>query len=253
MAEDPGTWRERLHAAVRVADVAALDRTFLDMVESLRPQVITDIGSRDGEMAMACKAARPEAQVFAFEANPENFFEFAETVGRAGVVFLPLAVGPRRDTLAMQVPLWASARCTTSRQFRGIGSAFRRHDTEQHLVYHVPAVPLAEFFVLPQHAHATFAHWIDVEGFTYEVLSGLGERLASQTLFLKIEVETKAFWRGQKLVGDCIELCESMGFSPCAWFDHAEQFDIVFVNDNIGRSALEPASGVHEAVSRSTR
>lgn len=227
-------WRDRLQSAVQVPDVAALDRTFVDMVVSLRPQIVTDVGSRDGEMAIACKKAAPAAQVFAFEANPENFFEFAEHACRQGIVFVPLAVGPRRETIAMQVPDWASAQHTTSRQFRGIGSALSRHGVTNHIVYQTPAVPLADFFALPQHQDATFAHWIDVEGFSYEVLAGFGAHLAAQTLFLKIEVETKPFWQGQKLVGACIETCESMGFAPCAWFDHEEQFDIIFANQRLG-------------------
>ena len=54
--------------------------------------------------------------------------------------------------------------------------------------------------------------------------------LVERTAFLKIEVETKPFWEGQKLVGHCLELCERMGLSPCAWFDHEEQFDVILVN-----------------------
>jgi len=227
-------WRDRLQTAVRLPDVAALDRTFVDMVATLRPQIVTDVGSRDGDMARRCKQAAPAAQVYAFEAHPENFFEFAPANCRAGVVFVPMAVSARRETMAVHVPVWASARHTTSLQFRGVGSARRRHDTEHHLVYHTPAVPLGEFFALPQHAQATFAHWIDVEGCTHEVLAGLGPTLAARTLFLKIEVETRAFWRGQRLVGDCLELCADLGFSPCAWFEHPEQFDVICANDRLG-------------------
>ena len=223
-------WQQRLEHAVQLPDVAALDQTFLDMVRSTRPTIVTDVGSRDGEMGIACKRALPSAQVFAFEANPENFFQFAERACREGVIFVPLAIGPRRETIDIHVPDWASARQNAPLQFRGIGSARSRHDTAHHLTYTAAAVPLGEFFPLPEHADAVFAHWIDVEGFTYEVLDGLGAQLAARTAFLKIEVETQAVWQGQKLVGDCIAKCEELGFSPCAWFDHAEQFDILFVN-----------------------
>ncbi len=226
-------WKNRLQDAVQLADVAALDRTFVDMVRSMRPTIVTDVGSRDGELASACKRACPTAQVIAFEANPENFFEFAEAACRDGVVFVPLAIGADRATIDLHVPEWASARRGACRQFRGIGSARSRTDTAGHLVYPVPAVPLGEFFALPQHDEATFAHWIDVEGCSFEVLRGFGERLARRTLFFKLEVETESFWNGQKLAADCIELCASLGFSPCTWFDHPQQFDIVFVNDRL--------------------
>jgi FkbM family methyltransferase len=193
--------------------------------------VVTDVGSRDGDLAIACKRACPDSRVYAFEANPENFFEFAETACREGVVFVPLAIGAARETIELHVPDWASAQNGASRQFRGIGSARPRTDTGEHLVYRAPAVPLGEFFALPEHRDATFAHWIDVEGCSYDVLRGFTPWLAERTMFLKIEVETKAFWRGQRLVTDCIELCAELGLEPCAWFDHAEQFDIVFVNE----------------------
>lgn len=223
-------WRERLRDAVCLADVEALDQTFVDMIRSVRPDIITDVGSRDGEMAVKCKRALPTAQVYAFEANPENFFQFAEGACREGVVFVPLAVGPERKTIELHVPDWASADREAPLQFRGVGSARGRHDSQNYVTYRTAALPLGDFFPLPQHAQARFAHWIDVEGCTYEVLQGFSEELIARTAFLKIEVETKPFWEGQKLVGDCLELCEKMGLSPCAWFDHEDQFDVILVN-----------------------
>ncbi|MEQ1634155.1 MAG: FkbM family methyltransferase [Planctomycetota bacterium] len=226
-------WRERLSNAVRVADVGELDRTFVSMVRSMRPSIVTDVGSRDAAMAITCKQASPKSKVFAFEANPENYFEFAELAVGNGVHFVPCAVGERSDTRQIKVPNWASTRSKADRQRRGVGSLLHRDGVACEVVYQAPMVSLADFFQLPEHEDATFAHWIDVEGCSYEVLQGLGRDLAMRTMFLKLEVETRRVWEGQKLVADCLELCDQLGFEPCSWFDHDLQFDIVFANRDL--------------------
>lgn len=226
-------WRERLNDAVCVADVDALDKTFVDMVRAMRPQVVTDVGSRDGQMAMACKRALPSAQVYAFEANPENWFEFAEPARAGGVHFVPLAVGDRSGEATIRVPRWASTRNRADRQRRGVGSMLHRGGEQGEIAYRAPMVALKDFFQLPQHREATFAHWIDVEGCSHMVLQGLGEELARRTMFLKLEVETQVVWEGQKLVGDCLDLCAELGFQPCAWFEHELQFDVILANGDL--------------------
>lgn len=221
--------RAGLAGAFLVDGVEALDRAFVDLVRDLQPAVVTDVGSRDGEMAILCQQAQPGAQVFAFEANPENFFEHATAVARHGVVFVPMAVGAGRSWTSIQVPRWATAAQHANRTRRGVGSLRPRHDTRDYVTYAAAATSLGEFFALPAHREATFAHWIDVEGCSHEVLEGLGP-IAERTLFFKIEVETRAHWQGQKLVDDCLRKAAELGFDPVVWFDHDEQFDVICAN-----------------------
>jgi FkbM family methyltransferase len=229
-ASRTATWRDALAGAVQVADAAALDRVFVDMVRTMRPQIVTDIGSRDAEMAIACKQAHPAATVIAFEPNPENFFEFAAPAVQAGVLFVPVALGAQSGIVELKLPAYASVRADATRLARGIGSVRERRGEEARFVYQAAMLTLADFFQLPQHRAATYAHWIDVEGCSADVLAGMSDAHAAATLFLKVEVETREVWQGQQLVGDVIGACASRGFTPACWFEHELQFDIIFAN-----------------------
>ena len=82
----------------------------------------------------------------------------------------------------------------------------------------------------------TIALWIDVEGAAYEVLEGI-DRIRDRVCLVHVEVETRAFWQGQRLWPDIDALMRQLGFTPIARRPGDEQFDVVFVNDRwLGRS-----------------
>lgn len=225
------TCGDALAGAVQVADAAALARVFVDMVRTMRPQIVTDIGSRGAEMAIACKQAHPAATVIAFESNPEKFFELAAPAVQAGVLFVPVALGAHSGIVDLKLPACASMRSNATRLDRGIGNVLERHGEATQFVPKAAMLTLADFFQLPQHRAATYAHWIDV--CSAEVLAGMSDALAAATLFLKVEVETRQVWQGHKAVGDVIEACASRGFTPACWFAHELQFDIIFTNTGL--------------------
>ncbi len=54
---------------------------------------------------------------------------------------------------------------------------------------------------------------------------------------MHVEVETRAFWQGQRLWPDIDALMGQLGFTPIARRPGDEQFDVVFANDRwLGRS-----------------
>ena len=83
---------------------------------------------------------------------------------------------------------------------------------------------------------STIALWIDVEGAAYEVLEGI-DGIRDRVCLVHVEVETRAFWQGQRLWPDIEALMGRLGFTPIARRPGDEQFDVVFVNDRwLGRS-----------------
>jgi FkbM family methyltransferase len=215
---------------LELADVGQLDNTFVSVVKESKADVVCDIGSRDGEMAIKAKRANPEAQVYAFEPNPENFFEFAEKVVDAGVHFIPLAIGSQNSIEMLKVPSYASKYNNASITRRGIASLKSRVNHKDYIEYVAPQVKLSSFFQIKGHEKKTFAMWIDVEGGSFEVVQGIGPDIIKNTHAIKVEVETMEVWAGQKNYKDVVEFLGELCFYPAYWFFHELQFDIIFLN-----------------------
>ena len=76
------------------------------------------------------------------------------------------------------------------------------------------------------------ALWIDVEGAAYEVLEGI-EGICDRIKLIHVEVETEAFWEGQRLKADVEDLMHSMGFTTLARGRFEPQHDLVMVNADV--------------------
>ncbi|MCX5681352.1 MAG: FkbM family methyltransferase [Candidatus Omnitrophica bacterium] len=76
------------------------------------------------------------------------------------------------------------------------------------------------------------ALWIDVEGAGYEVLEGMSG-IQKNVSLIHIEVETKTFWKGQRLKPEVESLLDSMGFRFLGRGMPEEQHDLVYINKKI--------------------
>lgn len=213
-----------------------LDGKFRELCGILKPTVIGDVGSRDCEDAIALKAASPMSEVFAFEANPENFFDFCcdPKVLQAGVQPQHLAISDSIGKATINIPAYASSRRGGNLQQRGTSSLLKRALTSEFVCYDVPQTTLDAFFAsrLEAGGDLTFAFWIDVEGLAREVLSGM-PRCLQRTLLLKIELEDKEFYENQSLSGEARKILSEHGFFEAFQTGTAEMFDIVFVKGRL--------------------
>ena len=73
------------------------------------------------------------------------------------------------------------------------------------------------------------ALWIDVEGGAYEVLEGISH-VRNRIKLIHVEVETREFWKGQRLKDDIENLMVSMGFITLARGHFEPQHDLVLMN-----------------------
>jgi FkbM family methyltransferase len=72
---------------------------------------------------------------------------------------------------------------------------------------------------------------LDVEGYTYEVLSGFGDML-SKVKVMQIELEHTEVWEGQKTYVDIKSYLESNGFIETYFVRHSyDQSDVLFINE----------------------
>jgi FkbM family methyltransferase len=224
---------------LRVSDDTAflssgeINELFLRLCREVQPSVICDIGTRDCLDSVAMKQASPTSQVIAFEANPENFFDFClrDNVLREGVIPQLVALSDHPGLTQIKIPEYASRQCGGTTQQRGTSSLLPRAQTVRFVEYTVPQTTLDIFFEgRDGQQDSTYGIWMDVEGLASKVLTGM-RRVLTRTVFLKVEVEDIAYYKGQDLSGDVIKVMHESGFEAVAQTDPAPgQFDLLFLN-----------------------
>lgn len=206
----------------------------------LDPEVILDVGSMDGSDSKKFKGLIPNAEVVAFEGNPNNYQAMCADVDlqRLGVRIIHRLVSNREGSRSffVQRPINASAGFN-----KGTSSAIRRseQDIETEEV-RLDAIRL-DSFLAREYANARpVAMWIDVEGYAYEVLEGLRE-VQDRVNLIHVEVETREVWPEQKIESDVLSLAKSMGFIPVARGANEVQRDLILVREswyNTNRSKI---------------
>ena len=172
------------------------------------------------------------AKVIALEANPVNFDALVSdaSLAAAGIELFNYAAWNRDEEITFNV-IDATARDVAWRKM--ISSIRERTPDNSYAFRTVPvrAVRLDSFLTdVLAGAASTIALWIDVEGAAYEVLEGIAG-IRDRVCLVHVEVETRAFWQGQRLWPDIEALMGRLGFTPIARRTGDEQFDVVFVND----------------------
>jgi FkbM family methyltransferase len=219
-------------AEKRFLSPSEIDQVFVDLCMTLRPSIICDVGTRDCEDALRLKAACPSASVFAFEASPENFFDYCcdAKVARGGVNAQQLAISDTIGVAEINIPHYASRKNGGNSQQRGTSSLLRKANTASFVTYAVPQTTIDAFFCLQNEegSDASFAFWIDVEGFSLQVLSGMRKTLC-RTRVIKIELEDFAYFENQTLSAPSRQILADCGFVEAYQTHTKEQFDIVFL------------------------
>jgi FkbM family methyltransferase len=203
---------------------------FYELLRSLRPATVLDVGTLDGTHSMRFSKLAPGARVLAFDANPHNVAALRQNTAfmESGIELVSKAATNQDGALTFYVEETSEAETWR----KGISSTRKR--TEASLgstPTEVEAVRLDSFVIARPDLRAPMAVWIDVEGASYEVLQGI-EGVGGQILFLHVEVETREFWAGQHLKRDVEALMERLGFTCIARGPQDEQHDLVYVRSD---------------------
>lgn len=209
---------------------------FRSLAKHLGAELICDVGAFDCFHSKRFKATG--ARVIALEANPVNFGALAgdASLAAAGIELFNYAAWNRDEELTFNV-VDATAR---DAEWRNMIGSIRERTANFRFAsrpVRVRGVRLDTLVtdVLAEPA-STIALWIDVEGAAYEALEGI-DGIRDRVCLVHVEVETRAFWEGQRLWPDIDALMGRFGFSPIARRPGGEQFDVLFVNDRwLGRS-----------------
>jgi len=197
---------------------------FYSLVKRLQPQLVLDIGSRDGSDALEFRRASPTSRILAFEANPDLYGKMREDprVAAAGIEVHNFAISNETGEASFGV----------FNKEKGLGSLMEPGHREVSESLTVKTRRLDEVPEL-QESEST-ALWIDVEGASFEVVEG-ARGIMSSVILVHAEVEFERVFANQKVAGELSAQMEGVGFVP--FFTgvkrSGQQGNIVFLRSEI--------------------
>jgi FkbM family methyltransferase len=206
-------------------------RLFIELLSRLRIDVICEVGSRDGADALRFSKAVPAANIYALEANPENFrlMQADPELRQRNIKILMLAA---TDYDGEAEFFLVGDPSTGADDWRGMSSLYQRsgHQGPQSLT-RVKAARLDTLMENKAPPGARLALWVDSEGSAFEVIDGV-TGVAEAVHLVHLECETSpCISAGQKLYPEVRGLLQRLGFIELAIDQprNARQFNAVFV------------------------
>lgn len=218
--------------------IANTQRLFLKLLSVMRIDVICDVGSMNGEDALAFRMASPRASIFAFEPNPENLrlMRADPALREQHIEVVSLAVAHSDGQAEFFV---VRADYSTTNDWRGMSSLYRRpHEADLLTAVTVETTRLDTFFSDKRSPGMRVGVWVDVEGKSFEAIEG-ASGLVKDIHLLHVEVETSPYISAdQKFYREVHALLRSMGFVEVATDRPHEsfQFNALFVRRDLSRA-----------------
>lgn len=191
-----------LKSLTRVAKSKPL---FLFMIEQTQPDLIMDIGSRDGRESLEFRQRAPGSRIIAFEANPDLYarMRLDQRLSDGQIFVEHCAVSNAEGEASFSV----------FNPDRGTGSLLPRLEAESGTNSGEKfSVRTMRIDTHPEvRSHKRIALWIDAEGCSFEVLEG-AQGILDSVEMIHVEVELREYWKDQKLGSDIADLMTQHGF-----------------------------------------
>lgn len=211
-------------------------------------RAIVEVGARDCRETLDLHALYPEADIYAFECNPDTLPACrAAATGKPRIHLVEKAVAVRAGRVKF-FPVDAAANPGASSLYRASGR-FRLETYAQREI-EVEAITLREFLDQERVAGVDLL-WMDIQGAELAALEGLGPRLADVKL-AHLEVEFEEIYAGQPLFPEVRAFLVARGFRFLGFTVYARHSaDAVFANGAVfSRRALARALLAHPLLSR---
>ncbi|MBN2505966.1 MAG: FkbM family methyltransferase [Verrucomicrobia bacterium] len=186
---------------------------FAALLKLFRVDGVCDIGSCDGSQALLFRDVRPEARIFAFEANPLNYEAMRRQprLGERRIEVVPCAISNADGTANFHV---TDVDYSAQDANKGTSSLLVRTDLAVREVVEVRTRRLDRF--IEEHAPEVqrLGLWIDVEGAEYGVLEGMAG-IQERVMAVHVETARVPLRQGQKPLADVTQLLGSYGLTPC--------------------------------------
>jgi FkbM family methyltransferase len=199
---------------------------FKKLLGAFRIDLVCDVGSMDGSDALACRAAAPDAHIYAFEVHPDNVREMRSNrvLSQRRVELVPLAISDNDG----HADFYLVDPARPGVWWRGMSSLHRRADATR--TVNVETARLDTFLSARSETGRSLALWLDVEGKAYEAIQGArGAWGDLRLVHVEVEVEP-CIAPGQALYPQVRALLHSIGLEELAidrtWHG---QFNALFV------------------------
>lgn len=218
-----------------------LDKIFFSLITQYCPcDWFIEAGAFEANASMTIKSALPGCKVHAFEANPDNYAHFQETL--SSINYVQQAISDHVGTTVFKQQA-TGANGLVFPKVRGNNST-RSRTLDKETQYNdiaIPCTTLDHAFSDQIVATDSIALWVDLEGTAYEALSS-ATHILKQTSFVKVEVEDRQYWQNQKLSHEVIDLMATNNMIPIIRdFEMVSvaQYNILFCNKNLVNSDLD--------------
>ena len=227
-AMKPAYWRAMAHGIVPTIEHAP---AFI----GVEPLTVVDVGANKGQFSSFAHARWPNAALFAFEPMPTAAQRYRSILGERSRLF-DCALGEHDGQLQLHLASRADS------------SSLLALGHEQKTIFHmdeigtmqVPVRRLEDVLVGLVTAPALLK--IDVQGYEYEVLRGLGA-LAKRVNWIYVETSFVELYKGQRLHEEVSALLVDLGYEQILEHNlvmdgkRRVQADILFQKRSIERSA----------------
>jgi len=199
---------------------------FVYLTRHLTPDLIMDIGSRDGSDALNFKRFNPAAEVFAIEANPDLFKKMSDNqqLSEHEVKVFNLAATNTDGTATFSI----------FNETKGTGSLRKRANGQLVETFNVKTQRIDSLVRDAQ--FQKIALWIDVEGNSFEVIEGC-ENLMPNILVVQAEVEATIIFEGQVTQQEIRSKMQAHGFIEVEGGVHPgnKSGNIIFLRGDIAK------------------
>lgn len=208
---------------------------FYFLLKKYSPDIVCDIGSRDGRESLKFRSILSKSEIIAFEANPSNYAMMIkdDRLINNSVKIINQAVSDKDGTIDFY-------KIDTDEAWKsGASSIFARSDDSDNEKIQVPVTRLDDYFSSLA-GNKTISMWIDVEGAAFQVINGATDTLKN-TMFAHVEVETDYIWKDQKLKKDVDELMNKCGLVEVVrpWnSNRKKQFDVLYMKRDLFKKRI---------------
>jgi FkbM family methyltransferase len=168
---------------------------FLFLARILKPDLVFDIGSRDGADAKRFRLVLPKSKIIAFEANKELYLKMLSdsTLKKSNITCYNYAVEKKSGFRNFYI----------FNKSKGTGSLLQRKNKNSLKKKKVRTVSLDNFVENFKLSEKKIFLWIDIEGMAYNLIQGATKTLRNTDAIL-VELEKKELFKNQILDTDTI-------------------------------------------------
>lgn len=192
-----------------------LSLKFIEIQDSIKPSLYIEVGAFDAEFSKIILSKYPDANIWAFEANP---YVYKKNAPIPGIKYINKAVSNVNGIVEFELQKDIEMHAVNN-------SIMKRNEKKEYEYINVESITLDSLF----NGFDNICLWIDCEGANREVLLG-AYNILSKVSSIFIEVESVEFWHNQWLDIDVIKYLEGFGFRLFASDSQYEnQYNCIFI------------------------